>query len=86
MNRLITSLSNFATKEFCPEVVAERTDVVPTICLTGLLGIFIGYVWFSCIYTIINKVNKEEQLSEVKEEPEETTSEESGETSTEEDV
>lgn len=90
MNRLFYSLSNFATKEFCPEVAVSRTDVVPTICLTGLLGFLIGYVWFSSMYAIINTVSlgelPEETTSEVKEEPEETTSEEPGETSTEEEM
>lgn len=84
MNRILASLSNLATKEFCPEVAVPRTDVVPSICLTGLLGIFIGYFWFSCMRTILNTTNYDEQLREVKEEPEETTSEEPGETSTEE--
>lgn len=72
MNRLLEQLNYFfAKKEICPEVLVPRTDVVPSICLTGALGLLVGYIWLSSIYTIINNIRESEtpDFADVKEEP-----------------
>jgi hypothetical protein len=74
MNHALNRLTQFflQKQEVCPE---PRTDVVPTVCLTGALAVAVGYIWISSIYALLNSSNSSnssdviEEIVEVKEEP-----------------
>jgi hypothetical protein len=74
MNHALNRLTQFflQKQEVCPE---PRTDVVPSICLTSLLAVVVGYIWISSIYALLNVNNSAdssdviEENVEVKEEP-----------------
>jgi hypothetical protein len=81
MNHALNRLTQFflQKQEVCPE---PRTDVVPSICLTSLLAVVVGYIWISSIYALLNSDNSTNTIEENVEVKEEPTSSEDSESST----